>query len=332
MYLARIFPLLFILLALLQGCDGPENRQPADSDGTAGPVTLKDYGQALFSIDPAHLEDGLESLSGEFGFFTGDTLNDQQIIQVRDFITDPFNIELHRKCIDVYGKEGPDPKGFSGMFRLISEAWPAFKAPQTYTYVSGLLYESPVIYADSVLVIALDMFLGRDFEPYRAAGLPMYMTRRMEPANILPECAREISFSFFPATIKPSTLLDHMLLQGKVLYAIDRFLPATPDSLKIGFTADQVRWCEDNESNLWRLFIDQEILFRADQHLVSRFILDGPFTAGLPDGAPAMTGRWTGWQIVRSYMNQHPETTLEELFSLSDSQKLLDGSGYRPRR
>jgi hypothetical protein len=332
MHYARKAALLVVFMAILQGCFNPENREIAGGSGISGPVVLKDYGRALFSIDPTRLDEGLDSLSDEFGFFTGDTLNEQQIIQVRDFVTDPFNIELHLKCIEVYGPAGPDPQGFSDLFGRIAAAWPGFKTPETYTYVSGLLYESPVFYADSVLVIALDMFLGRNFESYRAAGLPMYMTRRMEPANILPDCAREISFSLFPESFKPATLLDHMLLQGKVLYSVDRFLPGTPDSLKIGFTAGQIKWCENNESNLWRLFMDQEILFRADQHLVSRFILDGPFTAGLPDGAPAMTGRWIGWQIIRSYMNKHPKTSLEELFSLNDSQKILDGSGYRPRR
>ncbi|MFA4863831.1 MAG: hypothetical protein WC605_08685, partial [Bacteroidales bacterium] len=194
------------------------------------------------------------------------------------------------------------------------------------------LYEFPVQYIDSVIVIGIDMFLGWDFEQYRAAGLPVYLTRRMEPANIIPECSRQIAFSLLPENPQTKTLLDQMIIHGKVLYAMDLFVPGTPDSLKIGYTKSQLKWCFENESELWRLFIDQEMLFRSDPALNSRFIQDGPFTAGLPDGSPAMLGRWTGWQIVRSFMKKNSGITLRQLFELADSQQILSQSGYKPKK
>jgi hypothetical protein len=123
-----------------------------------------------------------------------------------------------------------------------------------------------------------------------------------------------------------------MLLHGKVLYAMDAFLPDTPDSLKIGYTREQMKWCENNEASIWRLFIDQEMLYRNDPFLNSRFIQDGPFTAGLPEGAPAMLGRFIGWQMIRAYMKKHPDLTLLSLFEISDSQQILSESGYKPRK
>ena len=105
--------------------------------------------------------------------------------------------------------------GLVRTFRNIKNVCPGFKTPEVYTYVSGLLYESPVQYADSVLFIGLDMFLGRDYEPYRAVGLPVYVTARMEKENILPECARQIAFSLVPAGNAPVSLLDHMVRERK---------------------------------------------------------------------------------------------------------------------
>jgi hypothetical protein len=295
-------------------------------------VRIADYGKALFALDPAKVKEGLDSLSGEFHFFIGDDPDTLKVIQIHDFISDPFNRELFKKSGEVYPDLNFLEDELTKTFGNIKTVYPEFQVPRVYTYISGLLYEYPVQYIDSVLVIGLDMFLGWDFEQYRAAGLPVYLTRRMEPQNIIPECSRQIAFALLPENLQTKTLLDQMVFHGKVLYAMDLFLPETADSLKIGYTKSQLKWCFENETELWRLFIDQEMLFRSDAVLNSRFILDGPFTAGLPDGSPAMLGRWIGWQIVRNYMKKNSGITLRQLFELADSQQILSQSGYKPKK
>jgi uncharacterized protein YjaZ len=73
-------------------------------------------------------------------------------------------------------------------------------------------------------------------------------------------------------------------------------------------------------------------LFSPDPLVIRKFIQDGPFTAGMPEGAPAMLGKWAGWQIVRSYMNKHRDVSLEQLFKTTDSQVILSESGYKPKK
>jgi len=276
------------------------------------------------------VEPGLDSLSEKFDFFIGDEIYTLKVLQIRDFIMDPLNRELAGDAAKMYPDLSFLENGLGEMFARVATARPGFKTPEVYTYVSGLMYEAPVEYLDSVMIIALDMYLGWDYKPYRAAGLPVFMTRRMEPQHILPECARQVAISFLPEENEPRSLLDYMLLHGKVLYAMDVFLPGTPDSLKIGYTREQMKWCENNEASIWRLFIDQEMLYRNDPFLNSRFIQDGPFTAGLPEGAPAMLGRFIGWQMIRAYMKKHPDLALLPLFEISDSQQILSESGYKP--
>jgi hypothetical protein len=295
-------------------------------------VTVADYGRALFALDPEKIREGLDSLSGRFRFFIGTNPDTLKVIQIRDFIMDPFNRELARKCKEVYPDFNLLEDGLTETFGNIKSVYPDFRVPQVYTYVSGLIYESPVEYADSVMVIGLDMFLGWDYKQYRAAGLPVYLTRRMQPQNIIPECSRQIAISLLPGNFQPKTLLDFMILHGKILYAMDLFIPGTPDSLKIGYTMKQMKWCSENEASVWRLFIDQQMLYKTDELLNSRFIKDGPFTAGLPEGSPAMLGRWIGWQIVRSYMRKNPGADLMQMFEMTDSQQILSRSGYKPKR
>jgi hypothetical protein len=319
------------LLFVSGGCQqGIKSQQPVQVQ--IEKVKVADYGKALFALDPAKVKEGLDALSGEFHFFIGDDPDTLKVIQIRDFITDPFNRGLFEKSREVYPNLDFLEEGLTKAFGNIKTVYPGFEPPRVYTYISGLLYEYPVQYIDSVIVIGIDMFLGWDYEQYRAVALPVYMTRRMEPRNIIPECSRQIAFSMLPEGLRTKTLLDQMILHGKVLYAMDLFLPGTPDSLKIGYTKSQLQWCLENEAELWRLFIDQEMLFKSDPALNSRFIQDGPFTAGLPDGSPAMLGRWAGWQIVRSYMKKNSGTTLQQLLELDDSQLILSKSGYKPKR
>lgn len=328
-YQSAIFWLISLFIA--GGCQpGTPRQQPVQAQ--INKVKIEDYGHALFALDPEKVKEGLDSLSGEFRFFIGDKPDTLKVIQIKEFITDPFNRALYEKSREVFPDLGFLEDGLSKTFGTIKTVYPEFKVPRVYTYISGLLYEYPVQYIDTVLVIGLDMFLGWNYEGYRAAALPVYLTRRMEPQNIIPECSRQIAFSLLPENYQPNTLLDQMILHGKVLYAMDLFLPDTPDSLKIGYTKSQLEWACDNEAPLWRLLIDQQLLFRSDAGISSRFIQDGPFTSGLPGGSPAMLGRWLGWQIVRSYMKKNSGISLQQLFGQSDSQLILSQSGYKPKK
>jgi hypothetical protein len=43
-------------------------------------------------------------------------------------------------------------------------------------------------------------------------------------------------------------------------------------------------------------------------------------------------GEWTGWQIVRKYAERNPEMSLAEIMKLDDSQDILSGARYKPKR
>jgi uncharacterized protein YjaZ len=322
----------FVFLALLMAsCQYHENKKVNENQPNQG-IVIHSYGHDLFALNPMDLEPGLDSLLAEYSFFLGNEIDTQKSLQIRDFIMDPLNRDLAEKSEEKYHDISFLKTGLSNLFRQCENQFSGFRYPQVYTYISGLLYEMPVQYVDSVMIIGLDMFLGRNYEPYRAIGLPGYMTRRMEKEDILPECAKQVAIYHLPMAAEPKTLLDNMILEGKVLYAMDLLLPGTPDSLKIGYTSSQMEWCLGNEKNLWRMMIDKELLYSTDPRTVSKFIQDGPFTAGFPDGAPAMLGKYIGWQIVRSYMEKHDDASLTDLYNATDSQIILNNSGYKPKK
>ena len=51
----------------------------------------------------------------------------------------------------------------------------------------------------------------------------------------------------------------------------------------------------------------------------------------MPSNSPGKVGAWLGWQIVKAYMKENPNTTLKELIAIKDGQKILTGSKYKPK-
>jgi hypothetical protein len=45
----------------------------------------------------------------------------------------------------------------------------------------------------------------------------------------------------------PPPFSINIISQGKLMYFVDAMLPDMHDSLKIGYTAAQLKWCQNNE-------------------------------------------------------------------------------------
>jgi hypothetical protein len=137
----------------------------------------------------------------------------------------------------------------------------------------------------------------------------------------------------FPENDNDRSMLAKMIYNGKILYFMDQTLPDVADSVKIGYTSPQLKWCEDNRSNIWAYFLEENLLYETDFQKIQTYLNEAPFTPGLGEknnSAPKL-GVWTGWQIVREYMNKHPEVTLPQLMAMTDAQKILNDSKYRPK-
>jgi hypothetical protein len=78
--------------------------------------------------------------------------------------------------------------------------------------------------------------------------------------------------------------------------------------------------------------VNNELFYSSSYPEINKMIQDGPFTSSFGQDSPAMTGRWLGWQIIRKYAEKNPGLTLKEILENSDSQGILQGSGYKPKR
>ena len=77
--------------------------------------------------------------------------------------------------------------------------------------------------------------------------------------------------------------------------------------------------------------MQNKLLFSKNQSDIVQFTGEGPFTRGFDKVSPARTGGWLGWQIIKAYMNKHPEVSLAKLMEGNDAQAILRESGYKPK-
>jgi gliding motility-associated lipoprotein GldB len=219
-------------------------------------------------------------------------------------------------------------------FRRIKYYFPQQQFPKVYAYFSGFQAQTSI--GNGYFGIGLDLFLGANsrFYPALIENFPHYISRRFTPDNITPRVVEGIiRENMFPENDNDKSLLAKMVYNGKIMYFMDQVLPDVPDSTKIGYTTQQLKWCNDFKSNVWAYFLQQNLLYETDYQKIQMYLTEAPFTPGLGeknDSAPKL-GVWTGWQIVKQYMDKHPEITLPKLMANTDAQDILNESRYRPK-
>jgi hypothetical protein len=329
-FLAITITLLTLILA---SCSSEKYRFPqADIHiEETESITIHRYGKALFELDTANLPDGLKRIRNEFPLFLDADLEDtSNVNQLYNYVTDTQLRQIYTGVMEVFPDVIKVESSLTEAFARQKYFYPGNHSYNVYTYISDLYYESPVIISEKDMVIAIDVYLGKDYPLYMHLGLPLYKIRCMEPANLPIDVMKAIYFEDVMTPSRPRTLLDRMIGGGKLLAYLDAVLPEADDTLKICYSGSKLRWAEENERNVWAFLVQNELLYATDYQIQTKMIQDGPFTTGFTDRSPSRLGIYLGWQIVRTYLHNNPDLSLQEVLAETDSQKILNGSGYRP--
>jgi gliding motility-associated lipoprotein GldB len=247
----------------------------------------------------------------------------------REKMQNPLWRELYAEVQKKYSNFQPEKLEIEELFRHIKYYFPKTKTPKIVTLIYEMDVNTKAIYADSLVLISLEMYLGKDHKFY---DYPAYQKQNFEQNQILPD----IVSSFAQSKIKPSndkTLLAQMIAAGKELYLKDLLLPTYSDANKIGYTNEQVQFCNENESFMWQYFIQEKMLYATDSKLASRFINPAPFSKfylEIDNDTPGRIGAWVGWQIVRSFM-KNSEVNLNQML-LMDAAEIFNKSKYKPKK
>ena len=244
-------------------------------------------------------------------------------------MNNPLWRELYSEVQKKYSNFQPEKLEIEDLFRHIKFYFPKTKTPKIVTLIYEMDASTKAIYADSLVLISLEMYLGKNHKFY---DYPAYQKQNFEQNQILPD----IVSAFAQTKIKPSndkTLLSQMIAAGKELYLKDLLIPNYSDASKIGYTTEQIQFCNENESFMWQYFIQEKMLYATDSKLSSRFINPAPFSKfylEIDNDTPGRIGTWVGWQIVRSFMKNN-DANLNQML-LMNADEIFNKSKYKPKK
>ncbi|MBQ0736468.1 gliding motility lipoprotein GldB [Aquimarina celericrescens] len=244
---------------------------------------------------------------------------------------DTIQVELNEEVGKVFADLSKEKKQLESLFQHIKFYFPEIKEPRVVTITSDVDYRNKVVIAKDLLIISLDTYLGEDHHFYES--IQKYLRQNFKREQILPDVASMYAKNLV-GPIRERTFLGNLVSFGKELYFKDLFLPNFSKAQKIGYTQDQYTWAEANEEQIWRYFVDRQLLYSTDSDLLPRFLYPAPFSKfyleEIDKEAPDRIGQFIGWQIVASYMKNN-NVSLRQLL-LADAETIFNKSKYKPAR
>ena len=239
--------------------------------------------------------------------------------------------DLYQETQIKFADFNQNQKQIENVFKHIKYYFPTVKTPQIYTLISEMDYNYTTIYANDKLLIGLEFYLGKDHKFYQS--IPAYIRQNFEERQMMPNVVQ--SFAEKVVSISNNdTFIAMMVASGKQLYLKDILIPDYTDAEKIGYTDQQILWSKENEAEIWKKFIEDNLLYSTDAKLAPRFINLAPFSKfylEIDNESPGRIGQWMGWQIVRSFMENNPEVTIQQLLKM-DAKVVFEKSKYKPKK
>lgn len=200
--------------------------------------------------------------------------------------------------------------------------------PKVFAFSSEYQYAA-ISCGKGAIGIGLDMYFGSDYERYQQLQYPEYMYEHFEPYSILPDICYTLMMEHFGTEAPTNSVLEAMIHNGKILFGVDLMLPDIDDQYKMKFTSAEMNWLQENELNVWNKLIADEVLYSRITVEFRKLIMQSPNVSGFPPETPGNIGSWIGQQIVRTFMANNPNVTVQELAQLS-AKEILDRSKYKP--
>lgn len=333
--------LIIGLLSLMTIWSCGSNNYPDVSDIEVD-INIQRFEQDLFQIDTNNLTQSLNQLNEKYDYFANlyiseimgfKRLQDTSMAYadiIPQFISYPTIRQLYDTCQLVYGDFSIVEKDLRKALQYHKYYFPNRPTPTITTFISEYSIGAATI-GEEQIVIGLDMFLGQDYQPYYypEVQLPNYVTRTMNRQHLVPKAMEALSREIV-GQHNGLRLIDKMIQNGKVLYVLNLLQPHVPDYIKLGITKEQAEWLPINEAEMWKtVFIEK--LYDKKLNKLQGLVEVAPTSPLMPLESPGNTGSWVGWQIVKAYMENNPNITLDQLLQEQDAQKILTASRYKPR-
>ncbi len=173
-----------------------------------------------------------------------------------------------------------------------------------------------IVINEPYVFVALNHYLGSNHPAY--SGWPQYVRATKTPQMLPYDLAEALIAEAYPydsIAASQRTVLSRLLYEGALAYAKMQVVPKATESLALGYDEATLADIQSNEAFIWRHLIEGQMLYSTDAALMDKLFAPAPQTYIISPDAPGRVARYIGLQIVKSYLNKHPETTPVQLLS-----------------
>lgn len=328
------------LIVLVYSCTG---RKVPDVSAIKFDFQAQRFEQDFFAIDTNHLDLSLQQLKQKYPGFLRDFIFNILALpsqpdsikavenQVVSFVKSyrPLKVSADRIFTNFADVQSQVKTGL----QFVKYYFPSYKLPSKLITFIGPINSYGNILTTDALAVGLQLYMGKNYSFYQSeAGqelYPSYISRRFEKDYIPVNCIKTIVDDIFPDNNAGRPLIEQMVQSGKRLYLLDQFMATSADTLKTGYTKNQLDGCYKNESTIWSYFVQNDLLYVTDPSLVKDYMNDAPITQAFGAESPGLIGQFVGWQIVKKWMRKNEKVTLQKLIE-TNPKTIFMQARYKP--
>jgi hypothetical protein len=343
----KLISIFFTGVVLFSACNN-DDTTPAVSHIKVD-ITFERFEKDIFSIDTLNIEQELRGLEAKYPslypIFIKNILGLNDSIRdkgVKRFISQ--NKLIAGAADEQFKNIEAIKKDFEKAFQYVKYYFPEYKTPRIITIVGppdALAQTStgeltPNFIGPDFLGLSLQFYLGKDFSLYKDAFFisniaPEYRSRRFAKEYVVADAMKLIADDIYPDKSGGKGLIEQMIEKGKLLWLLDKFLPKAQDSIKTGYTRQQLNWCKENEGLIWNEIITiEKDLYTKDPVTLQNYLGEAPFTQSLGPASPGNIGQWIGWQIVEKFAGKNSSMTVTDVLK-TDAKKIFEEAKYKPK-
>lgn len=297
-------------------------------------INILRYDQDLFDLDVNKINESILKLSEKYPPYLIDKsicTKPEMLDMLKNYLKDPVIKDIYQQVQKKYPHLEQFETDLLKAFSYYLVYFPQQEIPTIITIIPGIDLLMPSVYIfDKIIYLNLDMYLGNTCSHYQKLGIPKYISDRFESKYLTVDIFKKaVVYKHLPEQ-EPITLLDNMIIEGKKLYFTEMMLPNTPLQDIIGYSEEKYQWAEKYFPNVWGYLVEQQQLFAKEDDVLRKFIEEAPFTKPFGNPSPGRMGQFLGWKIVKEYMKNNPEISLQQLMQTTDLKIILNKSAFKP--
>lgn len=333
--------LLILAIAAVLFCACKKEKREAKIDNIALDLNIERFDRDFWNLreDTLHLATQLDALNEKYPFWTDDylcrvlqlgrTYNDSSVLFILPkFLNDTNVSALYVDAMKHYEDVTDIEKPLGEAFKRAKYFFPDIETPAVYMHISGL--NQSICVGQGYLSISIDNYLGADYPIYQG-HIYDYLLPNMRREMIVPDVLRAWMESEFPFYPQEGELLEDLIYEGKLVYLTSVLAPELPDTILMGYSAEQLFWCEQSEPAMWDKIREEGHLFSHESVWRAKYLHNAPFTSPFTQNSPGRGGVYLGWKIVECYMNRNKDITPLQLMENTNYRQILEQSEYNPK-